>query len=314
MDVALDEIVAKAKELGFDDAKVTEPTVPEEDILAYFSWLDEGLQADLHYMENKIRVEPKNLLPGAKSAIFFASYYKQPKEDFKPGIGVIASYARGKDYHNIHRKRLKQFIFWLDTKTLNTASFKAFSDSTPILEKALAQKAGLGFMGKNTLLIHRKLGTFFLLSGILTTLDLPKSVSLPRMPRCGSCNRCIDACPTGALKPYKLDAAKCLSNILIESDGPVSETIKSKNPGYVFGCDICQDVCPHNARKKPSTHPDFSGESGFGSYLDEDTLSKIENNPELLFGTPLKRRGFKGLRENAKSLPWKLESNEGLNP
>ena len=100
MDISLDEIIQKAKELGFDDAKVTEASVPEEDILDYFSWLDEGLHGKLSYMENKIRVYPEQLLPGAKSAIFFASYYKQPKEPFKPGKGLVASYARGKDYHN----------------------------------------------------------------------------------------------------------------------------------------------------------------------------------------------------------------------
>lgn len=310
MDITLDEILSKAKEIGFDDAKVTEPTVPEDDILAYFSWLKEGLHSDLGYMENTIRIDPKNLLPGAKSAIFFASYYKQPKEDFKPGKGIIASYARGKDYHNVHRKRLKKFISWLDAATHHQGEFKAFSDSTPLLEKALAAKAGLGFMGKNTLLIHRELGTFFLIAGILTTLNLPKNVALPKMPRCGSCTRCIDACPTGALKPYKLDSAKCLSNILIENDGPVPDTFKNKNPGYIFGCDICQDACPHNTLKKPSIHKDFSPESGFGAYLDNEALSKIETNPELLFGTPLKRRGFAGLKENEKSLPWRLFPQE----
>jgi len=296
-------ICEQAKELGFDDIGITDPVIPEEDITAYKEWVKKGHHADLAYMENQIRCTPETLLPGAKTAILFISYYKQEPLPFREDAGLIASYARGKKYHNVHHKRLKKFVRWMEETTGQTGICKAFSDSTPILEKALAVKAGLGWFGKNTLLIHRKYGTFTLLSGVLTTLDIQDKTLQMRLPRCGSCTRCLDACPTGALeKPYQLNANKCLSNHLIESKSPLPDDIRKKNPGYIFGCDICQDVCPHNVRKKPSETIEFSPESGMGSYLTKEELIEIENSPENLFGTPLQRRGIEGLKHTASHL------------
>jgi epoxyqueuosine reductase len=220
--------------------------------------------------------------------------------------GLIASYARGKDYHHIHRKRLKKFILWLEEQTGKAGIAKGFSDSSPLMEKALAVQAGLGWLGKNTLLIHRRFGTFTLLSGVLTTLalGLPQQPPLfPHTPRCGSCTRCIDACPTEALStPYQLNAARCLSYHLIESKEEIPADIQKRNPGYIFGCDICQEVCPHNKRRLPSSHVEFSPDSGIGIYLSEKELSKLEVEPEKLFGTPLQRRGVKGLKYTFETL------------
>lgn len=293
----LDDIRQKASELGWDDVGVTSASIPEEDIAAYLQWLETEYHADMEYMENQIRCRPEELLPGAKTAILFLSYYKQPKMDFKEGSGLIASYARGRDYHNVHRKRLKHFIRWLEERTGQEGIARGFSDSKPILEKALAVQAGLGWFGKNTLLIHRKLGTFTLISGVLTTLDLPRTGASLRLPRCGSCTRCLDACPTGALvSPYRLDANLCLSYHLIESKRKIPEEIRKKNPGYIFGCDICQDVCPHNFRKKIADEKDFSPSKGMGEYLTPAALQEMDDEPEALHGTPLKRKGIKGLR------------------
>lgn len=296
-------IKAKALELGYQDVGITDATIPDEDILAYKNWLKEGFHAKLAYMENEIRTAPEKLLPGAKSSILFISYYKQPKLPFKKNAGLVSAYARGRKYHNIHHSRLKKFIQWFEQEAGTTQVCKAFSDSTPILEKALAVRAGLGWFGKNTLLIHRKFGTFILLSGILTTIDVQDKVMNMRLPRCGSCTRCLDGCPTGALtKPYLLDAAKCLANHLIESKDPLPAEIAKKNPGYIFGCDICQDVCPHNIRKPTSECKDFSPESGIGAYLNLSDLKEIEKDPEKLFGTPLQRRGVDGLKHTASHL------------
>jgi len=296
-------IKEKAFELGFDDVGITDPVIPEEDIDAYKKWLSKGYQAKLSYMENEIRCTPEKLLPGAKTAIIFISYYKQPSLPFRKDAGLVASYARGRKYHNVHHSRLKKFIRWFESEHNNDAVCKPFSDSTPILEKALAVRAGLGWFGKNTLLIHRKFGTFTLLSGILTTVDiLDKTMDL-RLPRCGSCTRCLDACPTGALKePYLLDASKCLSNHLIESKDPIPDQIRKQNPGYIFGCDICQDVCPHNIRKQPSDTKEFAPESGMGAYVSLDELAAFEAQPEKLYGTPLQRRGVEGLKHTASHL------------
>lgn len=302
--ISLEEIRNKAFELGWDDVGITEATLPDADIVAYKEWLKEGFAADLAYMQNEMRTSPKALFPEAKTAILFVSYYKQEKENFSAGKGVVASYARGRDYHTVHRKRLKKFIAWLEEKSGQQNICKGFSDSSPVLEKALAVKAGLGWFGKNTLLIHRKFGTFTLLSGLFTSLELPTTTALNlRMPRCGTCTRCIDACPTQALvTPYKLNANRCLSYHLIESKKPIPEEIAKKNPGYVFGCDICQDVCPHNIRKSTSTSDDFSEKKGIGPFLNEEKLSHIQEHPESLFGTPLQRRKPEGLAYNLKLL------------
>lgn len=303
--IQIEEIREQALNLGWDDVGITEAFISEENIRSYLQWLENGFQGDLAYMENQIRCYPDKIFPGAKSAIIFVSNYKQPKVDFidEGGVGVIASYARGKDYHNVHRKRLKKFILWLENRSGQEKIAKGFSDSTPILEKALAVQAGLGWFGKNTLLIHRKFGTFTLLSGVLTTLEFDNPSISARLPRCGICTRCLDACPTQAfISPYKLDATKCLSYHLIESKKELPDFVKEKNPGYVFGCDICQDVCPHNVRKKEANAREFSAESGIGSYLTLQNFQNIETNPEILYGTPLQRRGVKGLKDTLNSL------------
>lgn len=293
--ISLEQIREMAQQLGYDDVGVTSATIPEEDIKSYQEWLDRGDHAQLKYMENTLRCHPDQLLPGAKTAIIFVSYYKQETVPFDPSHGVVASYARGRDYHHVHRKRLKKFIAWLTEQTGGVHQAKGFSDSTPILEKALAVQAGLGWFGKNTLLIHRRFGTFTLLSGVLTTLEIQGEQQSLRQPRCGSCTRCIDACPTQALTPYKLNANLCLSYHLIESKEAIPSEIQAKNPGYIFGCDICQNACPHNARKPLSLTKDFNPESGMGSTLNPESLEKISTQPEMLFGTPLQRRGVSGL-------------------
>lgn len=294
--LTIERLKEQALQLGFDDLGVTSATIPKADIESYLQWIKAGSQAEMHYMENQMRCDPQAFFPGARTAILFVSYYKQEKVEFQPGRGVIASYARGRDYHRVHRKRLKKFIAWLEQETGQAGIARGFSDSAPLLEKALAAQAGLGWFGKNTLLIHRKFGTFFLLSGILTSLELPATVINTRLARCGSCTRCLDACPTAALvEPYKLEAARCLSYQLIESDQPIPDEIAKKNPGYIFGCDICQDVCPHNARKPLSLHVEFAPESGMGESLSKDDLIRLEQHPEELHGSPLQRRGVDGL-------------------
>jgi len=304
MTPTIDEIREMSITLGWDDFGITDAIIPEEDIAAYREWLTNNYHGDLTYMEKQIRCSPSELFPGARSAIIFISYYKQEKQEFRSDAGLIASYARGRDYHNIHRRRLKKFIRWLEEKTEQENIAKGFSDSTPVLEKALAVQAGLGWFGKNTLLIHRKFGTFTLLSGLFTTLKLPStSTKNLRLPKCGTCTRCLDACPTQAIiSPYTLDASKCLSYHLIESRKPIPDEIRANNPGYAFGCDICQDACPHNSRKSNSTTLDFSPESGFGTYLTDDKLELILEDPQKLFGTPLNRRGASGLEYSATLL------------
>lgn len=303
MNLSFDEIKKTALELGWDDVGITKAEISLENIDSYQDWLEKGYQADLAYMEKTIRAHPQELFPGAKTAIIFVTNYKQPKASFTNHAGVVASYARGRDYHHVHRKRLKKFIQWLENRSQQQGIAKGFSDSTPIMEKALAVQAGLGWFGKNTLLIHRRFGTFTLLSGILTTLEIPHAAPSARLARCGTCTKCLDGCPTQALiAPYLIDAQKCLSYNLIESKKSIPLEIQQKNPGYIFGCDICQDVCPHNVRSPLSLAVEFSPESGIGSQIDLPKLQLLEDNPEKLFGTPLQRRGVEGLKHTANTL------------
>lgn len=305
MQISFEELRAKAFSLGWDDIGITAAHIPEEDIISYKEWLAKGCHAEMKYMENEMRCAPQILFPGAVSAIIFITYYKQPEMPLQSDAGMVASYARGKDYHKVHHKRLKNFINWLETRVNKKGIAKGFSDSTPILEKALAVQAGMGWIGKNTLLIHRRFGTFTLLSGLLTTLELPHtSQNLQiRLPRCGSCSRCLEACPTQALtSPYHLDANRCLSYHLIESKKPIPEEISQRNPGYVFGCDICQNVCPHNFKKESSIHEEFFPSSGMGAYLTLADINQVIAEPEKLYGTPLQRKKAQGLLANYLSI------------
>ncbi|MBA3722139.1 MAG: tRNA epoxyqueuosine(34) reductase QueG [Parachlamydiaceae bacterium] len=301
--ISNEEVREQALLLGWDDVGITSAQIPSADIQSYLQWIEQDQHGKMAYMENQIRCYPEQLFPGSKSAIIFVTNYKQPTLPFPEEGGLVASYARGRDYHNIHRKRLKKFIHWLETRTGKKEIAKGFSDSTPILEKALAVQAGLGWFGKNTLLIHRRFGTFILLSGILTSLEFQQKNEFTRLPRCGSCTRCLDACPTQAfISPYNLDATKCLSYHLIESKQEIPENIQIKNPGYAFGCDICQDACPHNVSKNNSENHDFSPDSGIGAYLTLESVDILQNSPESLFGTPLQRRGVPGLKHSLEKI------------
>jgi epoxyqueuosine reductase len=304
MPISSEEVRAQALALGWDDVGITQATIPDADITSYRSWLEKGQHAGLTYMENDLREAPGRLLPGAKSAILCITHYKQAATPPRPDAGIIAAYARGRDYHNLHRRRLKAFIRWLEERAGVSGIAIGFSDSKPLLEKALFVQAGLGWFGKNTLLIHRRFGTFTLLSGILTTLALPSPPPIDtRIPRCGVCQRCLDACPTQALiAPYQIDAARCLAYQLIESKEAIPHEIAANNPGYAFGCDICQNVCPHNVRPPLGSCPELQPESGNGAYLTWEDIEALEKNPEKLYGSPLQRRGVAGLRHTLQTL------------
>jgi epoxyqueuosine reductase len=298
----------KAFEVGYDDLGYCDPIIPDKDIQSYEKWLKEKKHADLSYMENTVRCFPKDLLPGVQSIVIFLTFYKQKTLPFKKDKGLIASYARAKDYHNVHRSRLKKIIKALKEEHPSLEA-RSFSDSFPILERALAVKAGLGWLGKNNMLIHPKLGTFTLISGILLSLPIHSSTPKKRedwgvhFPRCGTCRLCQDACPVGALDTaYSLDTNKCLSYHLIESKKAVPKEIQKQNPGYAFGCDLCQDSCPHNIKPPNRTPKDFEFETKTINYIDEDLLKTAEEKPEALFSRPLRRAGAQRLRDNFNML------------
>jgi epoxyqueuosine reductase len=250
-----ESIQETANRLGFDLCGIAPATLPEKDRLAYLGWLENGCQGEMKYMERREREDIQRLLPGARSVICLGMVYNTPEplsiNCAETERGWIARYAWGEDYHFILEERLKKLLDELRAIADVPFEAKVYVDTGPLLERAVAQAAGLGWIAKNTCLIHPKAGSWFLLGEILTTLEIEQDQALPDY--CGSCTRCMDACPTGAIvEPYVLDATRCISYLTIELKGSIPEDFRAGMGRHVFGCDICQDVCPWN-RKAPTT-------------------------------------------------------------
>ncbi len=218
-------------------------------------WLAAGKHGSMTYLENHtdIRIDPRLLLDDARSVIMVADQYdtrtgpSATHEAIPEGHGRIARYARGDDYHASIKKRLHRICDLL-RETFPDDAFRAFVDTAPILEREHAARAGLGWIGKHTLLIHPRRGSYLFLGGIITTLELESPVHQSVIPdHCGTCTRCIDACPTQAITPYSVDASRCISYLTIERREPIDAQFHEAIDDMIFGCDICQEVCPHNA-------------------------------------------------------------------
>jgi epoxyqueuosine reductase len=246
------QIKAKGREFGFDLVGITsaEPS-RYRDYLR--QWLDDGQAGTMQYLVDRFdeRTDPATYLPNARSVICVAINYHAPLEEQPPGDrGRIARYALSEDYHENIKDRLKLLADWLRAQVPGTTT-RIGVDTVPVMEKELAARAGIGWMGKNTCIIHPEIGSWIMLGEVLTTLALP--VDEPAIDRCGTCTRCIDACPTHAItEPYKLDARKCISYLTIEHREAISSELQPLIGDWLYGCDICQDVCPWN-RKAPFT-------------------------------------------------------------
>ncbi len=229
-------------------------------------WLDEGRHATMDYlaMDHDLRIDPRRLLRDAKSFIMVADRYS-PRGDTDPPSqeplpqGRIARYARGRDYHALIKRRLHTLCDALRTEHPGNA-FRAFVDTVPVLERELAVLAGLGWQAKNTLLIHPELGSYLLLGGVATSLAL-EPAPRPASDHCGTCTRCLDACPTRAITPYSVDASRCIAYLTIERHEPIAPEFHTPIGDWIFGCDVCQEVCPHNSPREspgPAIHPDYA--------------------------------------------------------
>lgn len=285
-----------AKKLGFDLVGISSATTPERDLTRYKNWINKKMHGQMHYMEKTSpRGDLNEILPSARSVISCALNYNQKI----PGALTeykIARYALGKDYHKVVLKKLRQL--WNEIKKdFPQAKGRYYVDTGPILERAFAQQAGLGWIGKNTMLISKTIGSYIFLGEIITDIELTPDG--PATNHCGTCTACLDACPTDAFpKPGVLDAKKCISYWTIEHRGNFPYDINTN--GYLFGCDICQDVCPWN-RKAPTTKEEKFSPLPFPTperidSMDEDEYAKWFN------GRPLKRTGIAGLKRNAKML------------
>jgi epoxyqueuosine reductase len=243
------------------------------------------------------RTDPAKYFPDARSVISVASNYRVELEPLPPKSGRVARYALGDDYHEVMKDRLHDLADWLRA-TVPGAKTRSSVDTAPVMEKELAARAGIGWMGKNTCIINEKIGSFILLGQILTNLDLPGDA--PVDDRCGSCMRCIEACPTGAITAeYQLDATRCISYLTIEHREEIAEDLKPKIGNWLYGCDICQDVCPWN-RKSPST-----ADAAFVPRFESLSPSAVMQWTEVQYKTELKGSAMKRvklpmLQRNAK--------------
>ena len=239
-------IVAQTEILGFDSCRIT-PATPPKHREEFRGWLRDGAAGEMEWMERgaEKRCDPKRVLPGVRSILVVALNYWQgekPVSREMDGRGRIARYAWGDDYHDLMLARLDQLSAFL---TKLGGIQKTYVDTGPILERDHAAEAGVGWHGKSTMLIDPKLGTWFFLGEILTTLELPPDP--PQQPRCGSCQRCITACPTGAItEPHRLDARRCISYLTIELKGPIPLELRPLIGDRIYGCDDCLDACPWN--------------------------------------------------------------------
>ncbi|HEX7186489.1 MAG TPA: tRNA epoxyqueuosine(34) reductase QueG [Thermoanaerobaculia bacterium] len=287
-----------ALDAGFDRAGVAslEPSAHGEALLR---WLARGDQAGMGYLARRIeaRLEPARVVPGTRSVLCVAFQYPdmEPEGDLWPRV---ARYARGLDYHNVMQDRLKVLEARIAGAFPGTVS-RRYVDTGPVLERELAARAGLGVPGKNTNLLHPEAGSWFLLGEIFLSLDLAPDVPLADL--CGSCTRCLEACPTGALpEPYRLDSNRCISYWTIEHRGPFPPEARERVGDWVFGCDICQEVCPWNTAPEGVVHPELELPPQRAE-LDLAGLLRLSRDEyvERFRGSPMKRAKLEGLQRNA---------------
>ncbi|HVO36152.1 MAG TPA: tRNA epoxyqueuosine(34) reductase QueG [Gemmatimonadales bacterium] len=295
---------AAAQDLGYEACGITDLAESQAGA-ALTRWLDRGLHGEMRYMERQapVRREPTRAWPQARSAIVVLDNYYQPHAEPAPGRGRVARYALGDDYHSVMSAKLEQLAARL-VAVAGGGQFRAYVDAGPLPERELARRAGLGWIGKNTMLIRPAVGSFTFIGVLLTDLELAPDEPF-EADRCGTCRRCLDACPTGAfLEPRVLDATRCISYLTIEARGAIPEPLKPLVGDWLFGCDVCQDVCPWNVR--------FATETGESRYLtrpasDWPTLVEIVAMTERAFDeafaeTSLERAGRSGLARNATVL------------
>lgn len=296
----------QARTLGFASVGIASAAPLPFHQRAFRRFLEEERHAGLIYLEQEPerREDPTRLLPGARIVISLAVAYYQGDHGVPPSepAGRIARYAWGRDYHDLVEPRLEALkAFLLEHRP--GAAIRCSVDHAPILERVYAQQAGVGFVGKHTLLITPAYGSWVLLAELITDVDL--DLDQPSTSQCGSCTRCIDACPTGALdEPFRLNAGRCISYLTIEHKGAPVEDLRSQIGDWVFGCDVCQEVCPYN--QKPGDHPsmlDQRVDAGVGPWLSLEDASRDRSHSVFarrFSDSAVRRAGLKGLRRNAE--------------
>jgi epoxyqueuosine reductase len=291
-------IKAKAHELGFLACGVARAGFLAEEAPRLEQWLRQGKQGTMAYMERHfdLRLDPTKLVPGARSVISLAYNYFTPPQQQDPEAPKLSTYAYGRDYHKVVKKRLKPLVAFIHEQ-FGAVELRAFVDSAPVLEKAWAERAGIGWRGKHTNVIRQGAGSWFFLCELITDLDLEPDA--PATDHCGTCRRCIDACPTEAITPYGVDGSRCISHLTIELKGAVPQEYAGKMAGWAFGCDICQQVCPWNRFSSPHNEPEFRPKAELMGLSAEEWHGITEVMFERIFeGSAVKRTKYAGLRRN----------------
>jgi epoxyqueuosine reductase len=292
-----------AKSLGFMYCGVSKADFLEDEAKHLESWLKQGKHGKMTYMENHFdkRLDPRLLVDNAKSVVTLLFNYYTPDEQEDLEAPKISKYAYGEDYHFIIKDKLKSFMQEI-LQEIGEVNGRVFVDSAPVLDKAWAKKSGLGWMGKNTNIIHPKEGSFFFIAELI--LDLELEYDGPIKDYCGTCTKCIDACPTGAIEPYKVDGSKCISYLTIElKDEIIPKEFSGKMENWMFGCDICQDVCPWNRFAKKHNEPRLDPHENLlkMSKADWEDLTE-EIFREIFKKSAVKRTKLSGLKRNIKFL------------
>lgn len=293
----------KAVDLGFDLVGVA-PAEPTRYRAYLREWLDAGKAASMHYLARRFeeRADPRAYLPGAVSVVCVATNYHTPLEPVpeaeRARHGRVARYALGDDYHEHMKPRLYELADWIRQEAPG-AQTRCGVDTAPILERELAARAGVGWVGKNTCIIHPRLGSWLLLGEVITTV--PLAADEPMTDHCGSCTRCIDACPTGAItEPYRLDASRCISYLTIEHRADIPAEFHPAIGDWLYGCDVCQDVCPHNNHVESSPDPHFRPRLQTGTLDVAEVMRWTEDDYRRnLKGSAMKRVKLPVLQRNA---------------
>jgi epoxyqueuosine reductase len=307
------ELKAEARRLGFDACGISKAEPLDEEARRLEAWLSEGRHASMEWMARNFdkRTDPRLLVDGARSVVsVLHNYYQTDRHAAEPETGRISRYAWGDDYHDVLKEKLFELYDWLDRRT-GGVSGRAFVDSAPVMDKAWAQRSGLGWLGKSTMLLNREMGSFFFIGELIVDVELPPDGPIPDY--CGSCTRCIDACPTDAIyQPYAVDANRCISYLTIEHRGDMPAELQPLTGNWIFGCDVCQDVCPWNKFARPTTEPRFLPRPGVtDTELREWVELDLEAFRERFRRSPVKRAKFEGFQRNVRAA---LENTLGPRP
>jgi epoxyqueuosine reductase len=301
-----------AESMGFDACGIAEAKRLDDDARRLEKWLNKGFHGEMKYMENHfdMRVDPTLLVPGAKSVITLLYNYF-PEQQQASELPQVAKYAYGKDYHLVIREKLTDFLKRIREK-IGQIEGRGFVDSAPVLERAWAVKSGLGWVGKNGNLINKKKGSFFFIATLITDLKLKSDVPFVQ-DFCGTCNRCIDACPTNAILPNKeIEASQCISYFTIElKHAQLPDQYKGKSSEWIFGCDICQDVCPWNRFSQPHQESSFEPLNSILTFSIQDWINTDKNIFNQLFrDSPIKRSKWEGIQRNLNNYQIKITPSE----